>query len=160
MTAVVRRATTSDIDDLLRLRVVMWTSLGEPEPLPGEWSNQAVSDLQARLPETDGDLAVFVADDEEFGQPVSAAFGVIHRTLPTPSRPDGRVGYVFDVVTQPEYRGQGLATAVMTELVAWFRSKGVARVELRATEQGARVYEKLGFTRYEEGQYSITLERD
>lgn len=155
MSPVVRRATVSDLEDLLRLRVLMWTSLGEPEPVPGEWSERAEQDLRERLPE-DGDLAAFVADGPE-RRPVSVAFGVIHRTLATPHRPDGRVGYVFDVVTEPEHRGRGLATAVMTELVAWFRARGVARVELRASKYGERVYERLGFVRYEEGQYSLTL---
>jgi GNAT superfamily N-acetyltransferase len=156
VTSVARRATAGDLDDLLRLRIVMWTSLGEPEPVPGEWSAYAESDLRERLAEPDGDVAAFVVDGPD-GSAVSAAFGAVHRTLATPHRPDGRRGWVFDVVTEPEHRGRGHGTAVMTALIDWFRSKDVAEVQLNASADGIALYERLGFTRNRDPGYGLML---
>ena len=156
MPPIVRRATVGDIDDLMRLRVVMWTSLGEPAPLPGEWEAHAEADLRERLPEADGDLAVFVVDGPD-GRPVAAAFGVVHQLLATPHRPDGRRGWIFDVVTEPAYRRQGLALSVLTELIDWFRSRDVAQVLLNASTEGAPLYERLGFTPNRDPSYGLML---
>src|SRR5689334_6908482 len=124
VTVTPRRATTRDTDDLMRLRAVMVAGDdGAVEP-QGEWIAHARSDLVERLPEVDGDLAAFVVDGPN-GRPVSCGLGVIQRTIATQRRPDGRSGYVFNVATDPAFRGRGYATAVMEAMLAWFAERGV-----------------------------------
>lgn len=50
-----------------------------------------------------------------------------------------------NVITLPEYRGQGHGTALVLDVVAWARSIAADRVDLSATPAGQRLYEKLGF---------------
>ena len=45
-----RRATASDAEELVRLRIVMFTSMDGIAPEPGEWSREAVRSLRERLP--------------------------------------------------------------------------------------------------------------
>jgi GNAT superfamily N-acetyltransferase len=47
--------------------------------------------------------------------------------------------------TRPEVRGQGLGRAVLEAVLAWFQERGVTRIELHATDQGAPLYASVGF---------------
>ncbi len=58
----------------------------------------------------------------------------------------GLVGYVTNVYTAPQWRGQGLATRLMQMLIDEARNKGAERLHLGATPDGKTVYERLGFT--------------
>jgi GNAT superfamily N-acetyltransferase len=49
------------------------------------------------------------------------------------------------MLTIDEWRGKGVASAIMRELLECARQAGAGLVWLRATEAGRRVYEKFGF---------------
>ena len=53
--------------------------------------------------------------------------------------------YVNAVYVQPAYRRRGIAARLMNLAVAWAREKGCLRVRLRASDEGRRLYESLGF---------------
>ena len=54
-----------------------------------------------------------------------------------------RLGWVAMILVDPESRGRGIGTAIMSELLA--RTTGLASVGLDATPLGRPVYERLGF---------------
>lgn len=56
-----------------------------------------------------------------------------------------RLAWVGMVLTRPEYRRRGFATYLVAALLARADALGVATVMLDATEQGAPIYETLGF---------------
>ncbi|MGW3569851.1 GNAT family N-acetyltransferase [Streptomyces sp. NPDC000941] len=43
---------------------------------------------------------------------------------------------MIGVVTDPAYRRRGHSRAIMRGLLAWFRERGVARVDLHASAEG------------------------
>lgn len=43
------------------------------------------------------------------------------------------------------WRGQGIATALLKEIISFLRATEVTRLWLHATEDGKRIYKKLGF---------------
>lgn len=57
----------------------------------------------------------------------------------------GDVAWVAMVLTDPDYRGRGLATALLQHALAYLAGRGVAAVRLDATSLGRPVYERLGF---------------
>ena len=65
------------------------------------------------------------------------------------------VPYLLAVHTERKYRGQGLASRIVKEAIKWARKHGYPRVELHASDQGAGVYERLGFKRTNEMRYEI-----
>ncbi len=65
---------------------------------------------------------------------------------PSPRFPHTALPYLFQVYTEPRYRGGGWATAVVASLVDWAKAEGYPRVALHATEAGRHIYERLGFT--------------
>jgi GNAT superfamily N-acetyltransferase len=82
----------------------------------------------------------------------------LRRILPRPMS-DGRLlkpgpqGLIVNVYTEPEWRRRGLGEMVMRAILEWSRENGVASVVLHASEEGRRLYERLGFTQTNEMAY-------
>lgn len=69
-------------------------------------------------------------------------------------------GYVEDVVVDSAYRGQGLATKLMTTLIDTARARGVKDLDLTsrpAREAANRLYQKLGFKLRPTNPYRLTI---
>lgn len=67
--------------------------------------------------------------------------------------PQGKLAAVGATITKPEYRGQGIATQLIQrdiECVKELNTRGgkIESLLLSATEQGKRVYSRLGFKEY------------
>jgi GNAT superfamily N-acetyltransferase len=59
--------------------------------------------------------------------------------------PRGRGVRLANVITVPEHRGHGYGTLLVLDVITWARSIGADRVDLSATAEGQRIYEKAGF---------------
>ena len=57
----------------------------------------------------------------------------------------GPAPLVVNVYTQPEWRGRGVARALMAALMHWSQGQGFDRVVLHASDSGLPLYDKLGF---------------
>jgi GNAT superfamily N-acetyltransferase len=79
------------------------------------------------------------------GRVVGVGGMVIYRKPSQPLSPVGVEGYILNMLTVPEWRGNGVASAIIQELLACARQAGAGLVWLRATEAGRNVYEKFGF---------------
>ena len=65
---------------------------------------------------------------------------------------DGRRGWLHHLAVSHEYRGRGIATALLTEVEARLREKGCLKVNLmvfRENEQARRLYRQLGYDEME-----------
>ena len=139
-----RRATADDIEELIRLASVMLAAMGH-DPSPEGW-RQAARDL-VPIDFEAGTKAAFVVDHPDGdGRLIASAAGSITQWFPTVFNADGRYGYVQWVATDPEFRRRGHSRAVMVALLDWFRARGVALVDLRATTDAEILYRSLGFT--------------
>ncbi|MFF7212626.1 GNAT family N-acetyltransferase [Streptomyces sp. NPDC008238] len=78
----------------------------------------------------------------------ACAVGRIEERLPAPAHPAGRFGFVFNVCTDPRYRGRGYARATTEALLGWFAEQGVTRVDLHATAEAEPLYRSLGFAEH------------
>lgn len=137
-----RPATAADVDEVLRLARVMFAALGIPDT--GGWLGPARARYLDGL--DDGSVAAFVVDHpDRRGGLVTSAVATVQRRLPTPLNHDGRTTYVQWVATDPEWRGRGLAGAVMTQLVGWARTERITYVDLHASSDGESLYRSMGF---------------
>jgi GNAT superfamily N-acetyltransferase len=142
----VRRAVVNDAWELVRLRGLMMAALNGVPPEPGPWQDAAAETLRQRLADPDGSLTAFVIDKPDVPRELAACVvGVIERRLGGPDNPSGKVGYVFNVATDPGYRRRGYSRACLEALLGWYQRRGVATVDLRASEAGEPLYRSLGF---------------
>lgn len=71
-----------------------------------------------------------------------------------------KVAHVEDVVVHSDYRGKGLGKALMQEVIAAAREKGVRTIHLTSRpvrEAANALYQKLGFERKETNVYRLKL---
>jgi GNAT superfamily N-acetyltransferase len=147
-TLTLRLATPDDGAELVRLREVMWTSMGLPVAEDG-WRERCVEVLDEWL-RTGSAVAAVVEGPEGL---VACGVGSVDHRLPGSSNPTGRYGYIANRVTEEAYRGQGLAGQVLRLLLEWFEAQGIRTVDLHASVQGEPIYRAHGFA--ENGQPAL-----
>jgi len=92
---------------------------------------------------SDGSLIVWLAVD---GTEVVATSGIcFYRLPPTVSNPSGRVAYVTNVYTLPEYRKQGIASHLLELVLDEAVRLAYKLVRLHASIDGKSIYSKAGF---------------
>ena len=109
----------------------------------------------ARVVEDSGSARFPVIEAE--GAIVATAIGTLEIGVPNPQSPQGRLVRLANVITLPEHRGKGFGTAVVRDVVAWARSIGADRVDLSATAEGQRVYERVGFVKTQAPRMKLVL---
>jgi ribosomal protein S18 acetylase RimI-like enzyme len=144
----VRQASTSDAPDLVRLRRLMFESIGYDDAAQLAAGDEAARAYFVRaIPagEFYGWLAVTAA-----GQAVGSVGMVIDQHPPGPGSLSGQVGYIMSLAVVPRYRRQGIARRLMQATLRWLAGRGVQHVALHATEVGRPLYEELGFVQSNE----------
>lgn len=149
---VVRPATVDDIGDLTAFRRAMFESMGVHDVARLTAMETAVSAyLHDALPgET---YHGWVAEID--GRVVGSGGLVIQHLPPGPRNLDGRQGYILNVYTVPEWRDQGIATAIVQAMLDYLQEIGVPVATLHATDAGRPIYERLGFAPTNEMRLSL-----
>lgn len=91
---------------------------------------------------------------EEEGTVAATGAVIFYDYPPAFSDPSGKVAYIANMFTAPDYRRQGLASKIMDMLVGEAQKAGAGTVRLLASEPGKPVYEKYGFIK-EDGWYVL-----
>src|SRR5271168_3294529 len=77
---------------------------------------------------------------------VAGGGGVLLSPWPAnPRDPCTERAVILNVYTEPEFRKQGIARRIMLEISAWLKGHGFRAVNLHSSDEGRRLYEKLGF---------------
>ncbi len=143
----IRRATADDIEALVRLRVAMMAETnghGGGAESPGAAALAEANRTYMRGAIPSGEFVAYVAEAD--GVIIATSGVTLYRTAPNSGNLSGIQAYILNMYTLPEWRGRGLASALVERLVEHARTAGATRVALRATDAGRRVYERFGFT--------------
>lgn len=149
----IRQATIADIPDLVRLRRLMFESMGFDDPAQPDAADEAAAAyFCAEIPAGRfyGWLAI-----ASTGEAVGSGGAVIDQHPPGPSNLSGKIGYLMNLVTVPSYRRRGIGRRVMQTILQWFAEQGIHRVTLHATDVGRPLYEELGFVDSNEMRRSL-----
>jgi ribosomal protein S18 acetylase RimI-like enzyme len=143
----VRWATADDLDELIRLRRVMFESMAMTVTDDDDAAVRAV--LGPGL--TSGEFFAAVVDgdgghdDDGDGHLAACGIGMAARRVPSPGNPEGRYGYIQSMVTDERDRRQGHGRAVLLALLDRFAALGITRVDLHASAMGEPLYRSEGF---------------
>ena len=135
-------ANLNDIQELVRLRILYMIDDY------GSLSDEEREGMEKQLPgyferELGKKLIAFVARAE--GRLVAAAYLLIIEKPANPSFLNGLDSEVLSVYTEEGYRGRGICTNLMKNMIDYATEHKVDRIDLMATKDGYPVYKKLGF---------------
>lgn len=130
------------IDQLIKLRIAyMKEDFGQVSDYEKTCMEEQLPDYFNRKLGTE--LIVFVARDGE--KIVATAYlHIIEMPASVPVL-TGFTSSVLNVYTEPEYRGRGICTKLIKNLVEYGKNRGLSRIDLSATKDGYPVYKKAGF---------------
>jgi len=95
----------------------------------------------------DNIMIAWVAEDN--GQVISTVCIIICPHVPNFDNLTGKVAYLTNMHTVPSYRGQAIATKLMSEAINDIKEQGIKKILLNSTDVGKPMYEKLGFIKNE-----------
>jgi len=143
MAVVARAAAPHDAAELVRLRALMFESMGLDTDA-SVWRGQARSHLAEHL---DCGLVLGAVVDAPDGSGLAASgLAELSVRIPSPANPSGRSAYLSSFSTDARWRRRGMARAVLSHVLGQLHDLGVTRVELHATPDGEPLYRSLGFT--------------
>jgi len=79
------------------------------------------------------------------GEAVGSGGVVIDQHPPGPDNLSGKIGYIMNLVTIPNYRRRGIARQMMQIMLKWLADQGIEVVSLHASGSGRPLYMELGF---------------
>ena len=132
---VIRTADISDLPAIAALRSL--------------WSTGACSD-----PEFEQQLGSWFADEgdrrmtwlawiDELAVGMASMFE--YRRMPHPGRLESRWGYVSNMFVRVEFRGRGIGSAMLEQVIAVGRERRFARLVLSPSAESISLYQRAGF---------------
>jgi GNAT superfamily N-acetyltransferase len=141
----IRMATLADATELARLR---WDF--SPDEVAA--SDQSFAEFQADFSDFwakaigSGNWAVWVA--EQAGRLVCTIWLQVIHKVPRPGRIGGhkRYGYMTNVYTEPELRGQGIGSRVLKHAIQWAQDQELEGLVVWPSTESVSFYERAGFS--------------
>lgn len=141
--AEIRMATIDDSAIITHHRNSMFADMGHGTAQPRAQMDLHF-DIWLRRMMNDGHYLAWFACD---GDKVLSGAGLwLIDWGPGPDGYAGRMPYLLNVYTEPDYRKQGLARLLVKEVIRYCQENGYRRLRLHASEYGRPLYEQLGFT--------------
>jgi GNAT superfamily N-acetyltransferase len=144
----IRRAELRDVEALVRMRFELLhvaAALGVPTNLSDEeWEAVRVATRQyfeRALPS--GEHCGVVAEAQ--GIVVGCGGIVFMERPPYQGNLQGHEAYLMNMYTEPAWRGKGIGSAIVAELLRCARDAGAKRVSLDAEQDARRLYARAGF---------------
>lgn len=136
-----RLATPDDIDALVRLRLAFLAEVGQAVDTAGQLDAALRSYFTTHL--AGGDFVSCLGESD--GQVIATSGMVFHVHPPSVKNPNGRGAHIMNMYTLPAFRGRGIATNLLRQLLEIARQRECTRVFLHALPLGKAIYVKAGF---------------
>ena len=154
MTVVtIRKATEDDIPELVRQRRLMFESMGFDDL----HKLQSTSELSSKffLEQMQSNKFYGWVAITKKGRIACNAGVIIDHHSPEPNNLTGKIAYIFNLYTLPEFRRQGIARKIMETILEWTNEKTISIVTLHATDDGEKLYKSIGFASSREMRLNI-----
>ncbi|MFS0907122.1 GNAT family N-acetyltransferase [Priestia aryabhattai] len=139
-----RKATVNEIDKLIYLRK---KQLVEEGIEPNQEIDTELKDFFTNKM-GDGSLIEWIVEDND--EMIATGAIIFFEFPPTYTNKSGKKAYITNMYTKESYRGQGIATKLLTKLVAEAKTAGIIKIWLGASKLGRPVYKKFGFKETDE----------
>lgn len=146
----VREASTRDIPQLARHRAAMFRDMGKLAA-GSEAALVRATEAYVRQAVPGGEYLAWVAQTSESPPAIIGGAGVqLRPILPRPGIGAGELelgpeAIVLNVYVEPSWRRRGVAERLMLAVLDTLTQRSISRIVLHASDDGRRLYERLGF---------------
>jgi GNAT superfamily N-acetyltransferase len=138
---IVRRATSADVPELVRLRREFHLEDGGRDELGTAFDAECKAFLGRAL--GDERWAIWVAEAD--GDVVAHVYVELVEKVPKPVRTPRRWGYVNNVYAQPERRGSGIGGELLEAVMRWAVDASLEFLIVWPSEESVAFYRRHGF---------------
>jgi GNAT superfamily N-acetyltransferase len=139
----IRRAIVNDLDEFIELRLQLMRETGY---LEGKQTSSKLVEATRAYLLTNLPTERFIAWVAEAESRIVGISGLVFfEKPPVEENLTGLEAYVMNMYTIPEWRGKGIAMALMQEIIHFVKTTGARRIWLHTTRDGQHVYEQSGF---------------
>ncbi|MFP3091496.1 GNAT family N-acetyltransferase [Treponema sp. TIM-1] len=138
----IRQGTLKDVDLAVAFRWLMFGDSGKEEAI-----DHIRQEVRARYMAEyhNGSIVHFFAMNHE-NEAIASAGALIKSDFPYCLFKPGYYGWIIDVYTKPEYRGNGIARALLEKNHLWLKEKGAIEARLIAVgKKPQELYQKIGY---------------
>ena len=138
-----QRLTEAELPQFIALRIAQLRSESEAAANSPTDLNTALRDYYTRHM-ADGSFFGWLAVTE--GETVGTGGMSIVEKPPYFGCPSGKIGLLSSMYTDPRLRRQGIATEILSRVIADAKSAGCGTVQITASDMGVKLYTAFGFT--------------
>ena len=146
MRVSVRKAGAHELDSLMEWRMRV---LREVFP-PGEGEDRSMMEANNkayyRRHLLDNTHTACFAVDEDSDRIIGCGGVCYQDEMPSPDNPGGKNGYLMNIYTLPEYRGEGIGRKIVEFLICDAKDRGTEKIYLESSDAAKKLYHKLGFS--------------
>ncbi len=136
-----RLATSADVESLVRFRAAFLAELTDCDPNDPALLSAMSRYFAEKL--TTGEFRAFVAVVD--GHVVATSGLIVRQNPPSAKNLEGREGFVLNVFSDPAFRRQGFASALIERTIAAAREARCGRLVLHASDCAVSIYKRAGF---------------
>lgn len=138
----VRVASVDDAEVLAQLRFELRSSFHSVDESEAEFVARCAAWMRERL-RNDASWQCWIAELDSIA--IGSVWVQLIEKIPNPIAEPESYAYLTNFFVREEYRGKGAGTMLLTEALAWSRSKDAEVILLRPTERSKPLYLRHGF---------------
>ncbi|KRE29649.1 GNAT family N-acetyltransferase [Paenibacillus sp. Soil522] len=143
MSFIIRHANHADIETLVELRIALLQEVGNIEVEDDIQKVSAANKMYYEKNLLTGEIVSFIAEAQ--GEIIGTSGLILITRPPHLHNLSGIDAYIMNMYTLPNWRGKGIAKALLDACIEFAKSNNVGRIALDASSDGKLVYEKRGF---------------
>lgn len=136
----IREINLGDAGIITRMRMRMLEEVTD-QPLPEGLASSVHHFIMKHM--LDNTCLGMVAEQD--GKVVADAVIYLFETMPDEVNVTGLTAMLYNVYTEPEYRGQGIMARMLPEVIRLAREAGAAELKMSAEKKAIPLYERMGF---------------
>lgn len=138
----IKRLNIEDVESFLHLRLNLFYELQEIER-DDDVEKLKNSTMKYYLKNIDKTLITYGVIEKD--KIVSIGSLCLFERIPYIENLSGKEGYILNIYTLPEYRKKGYGKEITKKLIEYSKDIGIKRLWLNTSNEGKKLYSKLGF---------------
>ena len=142
----VKKASNADLDLLMAWRMRVLAEVFSDSKNPGWEIIRRNNESYYREHLANGTHTACFALNEDDGEIIGCGGICYQREMPSPDNITGTNGYLMNIYTLPEYRGQGVGRSIVEFLLADAKGRNTEKIYLESSKVAKHMYDEMGFS--------------